>query len=99
MTDPFIMLVLIAELGDDYIIWDKESRIEFRIATTGAVSATHSVSKERIDEIRQTCLESPIYPQFTIDITDAKGKLVARVHKTLYVKKRPRLLTSTTGSV
>lgn len=93
------MLVLMAELGSEYIIWDKESSIEFRIATRDAVSATHSISKEQIEEIRQTCEESPIYPQFTIDISDARGEIVARVNKTLYVKKRPVLSDSTSGGV
>ncbi len=29
MTDPFFMLILINNLGKDYIVWDKAARIEF----------------------------------------------------------------------
>jgi len=94
MTDPFIMLILISELGSDYVVWDKSSSIEFLIASKRPVSASHSVSAERLEEIRQNCTDNPYLPEFTIDITDENGEIVARVRKTIYIRKKRRISTN-----
>ena len=39
MTDPFYMLMLIGNLGDDYIVWDKTAHIRFRKPGKGKVGA------------------------------------------------------------
>jgi acyl-coenzyme A thioesterase PaaI-like protein len=35
MTDPFFMLMLIENLGPEYIVWDKTATIRFKEAGTG----------------------------------------------------------------
>src|SRR5579872_6373324 len=52
MADPFYMLMLIENLGRDYIVWDKSSSIRFRKPGKGAVTATFRLSDEQIEEIR-----------------------------------------------
>ena len=37
MIDPFYMLMLIGNLGDDYIVWDKTAHIRFRKPGKGKV--------------------------------------------------------------
>ena len=39
MTDPFYMLMLIENLGRDYIVWDKSATIRFRKPGTGTMTA------------------------------------------------------------
>src|SRR3954471_228439 len=39
MTDPFYMLMLIENLGRDYIVWDKSATIRFRRPGKGTVVA------------------------------------------------------------
>ena len=39
MTDPFYMLMLMATLGCDYIVWDKSASIRYRKAREGTVRA------------------------------------------------------------
>ena len=29
MTDPFFMIMLLYNLGEEYLVWDKEGRIEY----------------------------------------------------------------------
>ena len=52
MTDPFYMLMLIENLGREYIVWDKSACIRFRRPAKGTVRASFSLSEARIDEIR-----------------------------------------------
>lgn len=39
MTDPFFMLMLIENLGKDYVVWDKSASIRFKKPGRGTVSA------------------------------------------------------------
>ena len=89
MTDPVYMLLVMKNIGRDYIVWDKASSIEFIAPGTSEVSASFSLNDEQLDDIRKHTREGkPYLPEFTVDITDRDDKLVARVHKTLYVRRK-----------
>ena len=90
MVDPFYMLMLIENLGCDYIVWDKSATIRFRKPGKGAVTATFRVADEHIAEIR-SALESAdrIDRDFTVEIKDESGEIVAEVQKTIQVRKKP----------
>src|SRR3954470_14145158 len=47
MCDPFFMIMLIAQLGPDYIVWDKSASIEFLKPGRGTVRARFDLPKER----------------------------------------------------
>jgi len=90
MTDPWYMLMLIQNLGRDYFVWDKKSHIDFISPGRGKVTAQFMLSAEVIAEIRTRTASGEKYlPEFVVDIVDEKNNLVARVHKTLYVKRKP----------
>jgi hypothetical protein len=89
MCDPFFMLILINNLGPEYIVWDKAATIRFKKPGRGLVKAVFSVSGERIDEIRaQADALGKIEPQFQAVVTDTAGNVVAEVDKLLYVRKK-----------
>src|SRR5208282_1249110 len=48
MTDPFFMLMLIQNLGKDYIVWDKAASIRFKKPGRGTVFANFRLSEEQI---------------------------------------------------
>jgi acyl-coenzyme A thioesterase PaaI-like protein len=89
MTDPFYMLMLIENLGREYIVWDKAASIRFRKPGRGKVTAQFRITEEQLDETRRT-LESQekLEPVFTVEIKDESGDVVAEVQKTLYVRKK-----------
>ena len=58
MTDPFFMLMLIENLGPDYIVWDKSATIRFKRPGKGRVCASFQLSDEQIEEIKQA-LQNP----------------------------------------
>ena len=88
MTDPFYMLMLIENLGRDYVVWDKSASIRFRLGprpcngnvspqrrTTGGHSATMQAAEK-------------IEPTFTVEVKDESGEVVAVVDKVVQVRKK-----------
>ena len=90
MVDPFFMLMLMENLGRDYIVWDKAADIDFIAPGKGTVYARFNIDDTLLDEIRrQTAGGEKYLPQLQVDIHDGAGHLVARVGKTLYVRLKP----------
>jgi hypothetical protein len=89
MCDPFFMVMLIENLGPDYIVWDKAATIRFKKPGKGVMKATFTLLPEKIEEIRnQADSQAKVEPQFQVTVTDAEGNVVAEVDKLLYVKKK-----------
>jgi len=91
MVDPWYMLMLIKNLGPDYIVWDKAATINFRKPGEGKVIAEFNLSQEVIDEVRATCAaQTKMDKIFRVEIKDESGKLIADVDKVLYIRlKQP----------
>ncbi len=91
MTDPFFMMMLIENLGRDYIIWDKAANIRFKSPGRGRVSARFTITPERIAEIRAQADNGPkSEPVFNVQVVDEAGTVVADVEKTVYVRRKDR---------
>lgn len=91
MCDPFYALMLIPQLGRDYIVWDKGASIEFVKPGRGTVTAVFEWNDRQLEEIRAlTATGEKHEPERELHIVDAAGDTVARVHKTLYVRKKKR---------
>jgi len=91
MTDPFHMLILMKNLGKDYIVWDKAAHIEFKRPGRGTLLAAFDFSEEEIQAIRQ---QVDVNGKFTfdksVDVVNPEGEIIATVVKTLYVRKKKR---------
>jgi len=93
MVDPFFMLMLIENLGKDYIVWDKAASIRFRKPGRGTVFASFRLLNEQINEIRQALTsQEKIERRFTVEVKDHSGSVVAEVEKLLHLRRKdPRL--------
>lgn len=90
MCDPFFVLQLVPLLGPDYVIWDRAATIDFLKPGRGTVTAHFEWTPEQLDEIRTCTADGSKYePVRTVEIRDATGETVARVGKTLYVRRKP----------
>ncbi len=90
MVDPFLMLLLIHQLGRDYIVWDKAAAIEFKKPGTGTVRAELHISPAEVDTIRQLAATgAPVLRTYPVDITDTTGQVICQVEKVLYIRKKP----------
>lgn len=89
MCDPHYVLTLVAQLGPEYLIWDKAATIEFLKPGRGTVTAVFDWSDEQLAEIRARTADGARFePVRIVEIRDEAGEVVARVHKTLYVRKK-----------
>ncbi len=91
MCDPYFMLMLLDQLGSDFIVWDKAATIRFRRPGRGTMSATFRISPEEVEAIRQDAIrDGVVEPTFTARVEDQDGQLVAEVEKLLYVRPKNR---------
>jgi acyl-coenzyme A thioesterase PaaI-like protein len=89
MCDPFFMLMLMMQLGDGYLVWDKSAAIEFLRPARGKVKARFELPRERVEELRAEAREKgKINPKFEVTVVDEGGEPVARVQKVLSVRRK-----------
>ena len=88
MTDPFYMVMLIENLGREYVVWDKSASIRFRKPGRGTVRAEFRLSEEQIEEIRRALeAEEKAEREFGVEVRDEEGAVVAEVRKVLHFRK------------
>jgi len=89
MTDPFYMLMLLNILGPKYYVWDKTSKIDYVAPGKTEVFAKFQLSEDQIrDIVKRSSDGAPLYVDFKVDILDTNGDVVAKVDKTLYIRKK-----------
>lgn len=89
MTDPWYMLMLMENLGRDYFVWDKKASIDFISPGRTHVTARFILTEEKIAEIIAATANGEKYlPEFIVEIYNTEQVLVARVHRTVYVKRK-----------
>ncbi|MGC8658637.1 MAG: DUF4442 domain-containing protein [Desulfomonilaceae bacterium] len=89
MTDPFYMLMLMQILGNGYVVWDKSATIDFLKPGRGTVTARFLIDEDRLLNVLKNTDQGQKYtPIFDVDIVDEQGNTVARVSKTLYIRKK-----------
>lgn len=89
MCDPFFMFILIINLGDGYIVWDKAASIDFLKPGKGTVFAEFEIKKDHIIEIKNEVdqIGKKIF-SFPCEIKDKNGKIIASLTKDVYVRKK-----------
>ena len=89
MTDPFFMIMMMKNLGPEYLVWDKQGTVRFLKPARGTVVAHFRLSEESIAEARAATGGGEKYePKFRVDIVDSDGVVVADVEKTLYIRRK-----------
>ena len=89
MTDPFYMLMLMANLGRDYVVWDKAASIRYRRPGKGTVRAEFRLTDVQLDDLRNKLKSLPKYePTFKVEVKEEQGTVIAEVEKLLNVRKK-----------
>lgn len=91
MTDPFYMLTLSACLGKHYYVWDKRADIDYVKPGRGTVKAHFEITDQLLDDIIVNTSGGEKYlPELMVYVTDEDDELVAKLKRTLYVRKKPQ---------
>ena len=89
MVDPFYMLMLMHQLGQSYVVWDKSSQIEFIAPGNSKVTARMKIPSNEITTIQELAKEGePVFREYQVDIVDDQQKTIAIVTKKLYIRLR-----------
>ena len=89
MTDPFYMVMIMKNLGKEYIVWDKRSEIEYVSPGKSTVYAEFHLSDAELDDIKSEVASSGKYLKwFEVDIKTTDGTIVAIVKKQIYIRKK-----------
>lgn len=89
MVDPFYMLMLMHQLGSNYVVWDKSSQIDFVAPGDSKVTARMKIPSSEIITIQELAKDGEaVFREYKVDIVDEQQKLIATVTKTLYIRLR-----------
>jgi len=91
MTDPFWMMMVMRNLDRSYTVWDKSAAIDFLRPGRGTVRAEFRLAADALHDIRaNTAAEDAKYLKtFSVDIVNDDAETVARVTKTLHIRRKP----------
>jgi acyl-coenzyme A thioesterase PaaI-like protein len=87
-VDPFLMIMLIKNLGPGFVVWDKAAAIRFLKPGRTTLHARFRIDAEELDAIRRA-LEGArsVDRVYRVELTDGAGVAHAAVEKTLYVRR------------
>ena len=90
-VDPVYMLMLIKNLGPDYIVWDRSACIDFKKPGRTALFARFQIDGAELDAIRHA-LEQVRHVDRTyhVDLADKEGIVHASVEKVVYIRRKER---------
>ena len=88
-VDPIYMVMLIRNLGPEYLVWDKSASIRFRRPGRTTLHARFSLDDAELDAIRAALADAPAIDRvYTIDLVDADGVVHATVEKTIHIRRK-----------
>jgi acyl-coenzyme A thioesterase PaaI-like protein len=87
--DPIYMLMLIAILGPEYLVWDKAAKIRFRRPGKTTLFAHFKLPGSEIEEIKRLAETARSIDRiYNLELKDAEGVVHAEIEKTLYISKK-----------
>ncbi|WP_101846849.1 PaaI family thioesterase [Zhihengliuella sp. ISTPL4] len=92
MTDPYFFMLVMHQLGRDYVVWDTRGEIEFLKPGRGVLTAEFEVTREKAEELRQRAHGGgKVLEWFETVITDRDGDVVAKVRREVYIREKKRV--------
>jgi acyl-coenzyme A thioesterase PaaI-like protein len=88
-VDPVYMLMLIKNLGPDYVVWDRSACIDFKKPGRTALFARFQIDGAELDAIRRE-LEQVRHVDrvYHVDLVDEQGTVHASVEKVVYIRRK-----------
>jgi Domain of unknown function (DUF4442) len=91
-VDPIYMVMLIRNLGPDFVVWDKAASIRFRRPGRTTLHARFVLDDAELDAIRAALADAPAVDRtYTVELVDAGGVVHAVVEKIVHVRRKKSL--------
>ena len=86
--DPIYMLMLIKNLGKNYIVWDKAAAIRFKKPGKETLFAEFYLTENELHEIKEILKNQKSVDRiYTVELKDKTGAIHCLIEKTLYIAK------------
>ncbi len=87
--DPIYMLMLIKNLGREFIIWDKAAKIRFKRPGKETLFADFLLTEEELNEIKMILeTQKSVDRVYNVELADKTGKVHVIIEKTLYIANK-----------
>lgn len=87
-VDPFYMIMLMKNLGEDYVVWDKAASIRFRKPGRHTLYARFVLDQAELDAIRRKLTErTRVDRRYRVELVDEAGVAHAEVEKTIQIRR------------
>jgi acyl-coenzyme A thioesterase PaaI-like protein len=91
-VDPVHMVMLIQNLGRDYVVWDKAASIRFRRPGRTTLHARFVLDAAELDSIRDALRDATAIDRtYVVDLTDDEGTVHATVEKVIHIRRKKSL--------
>ncbi len=88
MIDPFVVILLANQMGEGFVVWDKQVEIDFVRPGTGPVTAIVEMPADVVDEVRAaTASGEKLLRWFEVPLLAEDGSVVAVQRRQIYVRK------------
>jgi acyl-coenzyme A thioesterase PaaI-like protein len=85
-SDPFYMLMLMHNLGKNFVVWDKAAHIRFRRPAKDKITTQFILKEEVIEEIKQkVASKGETDFTFLVQWHNKEGKVVAEIERLVYI--------------
>ena len=91
MTDAIYSVMLVENLGNDYIVWDKSATIRYLKPGRTDVMATFKIDAEILAKIKQELSNKEKMDWVKlVEIKDLNGEVIAEVEKVIYIRRKKK---------
>jgi acyl-coenzyme A thioesterase PaaI-like protein len=88
-VDPVYMVMLIKNLGPDYVVWDKAACVRFRKPGRAKLYARFTLSEDQLECVRRDVASSGrVDSVYQVILTDRAGTVHAEIDKIIHVRRR-----------
>jgi hypothetical protein len=88
-VDPIYMVMLIRNLGPDFVVWDKSASIRFRRPGRTTLYAHFRLDQAELDAIRAALeTERSVDRTYAVELVDREGVVHAQVEKVIHVRRK-----------
>lgn len=98
ITDGAHPMMLMAALGDDYVVWDKAASIRYRKPGYTTLYGDFVLPDEELSSIRQALAINPeLERTYTVELKDGSGTVHTIVERTVYIANKNYYRNKTGG--
>jgi acyl-coenzyme A thioesterase PaaI-like protein len=88
-VDPIYMVMLIRNLGPDFVVWDKSASIRFRRPGRTTLYARFRLDPAELDAIRAALeTERSVDRTYAVELVDREGVVHAQIEKVIHVRRK-----------